>query len=69
MADELPRFGIEPLGRLEVVRHTVAQQLCLANIDYLASLVLMQVHTRLHRQTAHALLELFPCHGVAASFA
>ena len=69
MADQLPRFGVQPLGRLKIVGHAVAQQLCLADIDHLAGLVLVQVHARLHRQTAHALLELFSCHDGTASFA
>ena len=68
MADELSGFGIEPLGRLEVVGYAIAQQLGFADINDLAGFVLVQIHARLHRQTAHALLELFSCHGKPPPF-
>ena len=62
-ADQLPRFGIQPFGRLKIVGNAVAEQLCLADIDHLTGLVLVQVYARLHGQLAHALFQLFPCRG------
>ena len=48
MADELARFGVQALGRLKIVRHTVAQQLGLADVDDPAGLVLVHIYARLH---------------------
>ena len=63
MADELARFGVQALGRLKIVRHTVAQQLGLADVDDPAGLVLVHIDARLHGKPPHALLKLFSCHG------
>ena len=63
MADELARFGVQALGRLKIVRHTVAQQLGLADVDDPAGLVLVHIYARLHGEPAHALFQLFSCHG------
>ena len=63
MADQLPRFGAQALGRLKIVGNAVAQQLGLADVDHLAGFVLVQVNARLHGQTAHALFQLFSCRG------
>lgn len=52
MADELARFGVQALGRLKIVRHTVAQQLGLADIDDPAGLVLVHIYARLHGEPA-----------------
>ena len=63
MADELARFGVQALGRLKIVRHAVAQQLGLADVDDCAAFVLVHIDARLHGKPPHALLELFSCHG------
>ena len=63
MADQLARLGVQPFRRLKIIGHTVAQQLGLADVDHLACFIFVQVHARLHRQLAHAFLQLFPCRG------
>ena len=69
MADQLARFGVQPLGRLEVVGHAVLEQLGLADVNHLAILILVHVNAGLHGQLAHTFFQLFSCHAFATPFA